>query len=639
MSSPDPIDDPPPAPPPAMDAALPAAVVATILSRLDVRSLLLASAACRCFRFCAAHALCFLPAFHLLEVVLTHNLLRPLLPRNPALRTLRLDAARLDDAAIDCLARPGLHELTLRNCNNISGRLLRELSATCPDLRVLSLNSLADRRGLAMTFSDLKALLDGCSSLETLCLALDFSKFANPNFSHVWSSASEGLSSLEMGFIPLEMLLTLLAVTIESRQLIGYVKAPVFFPSLRKLCLKVEFITDRLIGSISTALPSLTHLDLQDSPIMEPESETDLTVAGLQQLNPKGKLKHLSLIRSQEFTYASFRRVNDLGILLMSEKCSNLESICLGGFSGVTDTGIRAIIHSCSGLHKLKVTNNKCLTDLVFHDIVATSLCLTHVSLRRCTLLTDVGIERLSFNKGLNVLDLKNCKSLGDEAVRALSCLSKLRRLVLDGTLITNQAMEYLGTGVCPLASLSLRGCYKLTNDCIPLLFAGSVKESLRALDLSGILSLTDDAIMMIARTRTPLTQLRLRENTEIGDASVMALASMQFNGETSGSTLQLLDLYDCSRITVLAMRWFKKPLFPRLRWLGLRGSLNRIMVDALVKTRPFLRLACGGEELGTPYRDTSGDWCRHEDDDSEDLEPWQLDGEPVSDAETISEE
>jgi hypothetical protein len=49
-----------------MDAALPAAVVATILSRLDVRSLLLAAAACRGLRACASHALAFLPSFHLL---------------------------------------------------------------------------------------------------------------------------------------------------------------------------------------------------------------------------------------------------------------------------------------------------------------------------------------------------------------------------------------------------------------------------------------------------------------------------------------------------------------------------------------------------------------------------------------------
>uniref|UniRef100_A0ACD5WS12 Uncharacterized protein n=1 Tax=Avena sativa TaxID=4498 RepID=A0ACD5WS12_AVESA len=635
-SPPDPID---PASAPAMDAALPSAVVATILSRLDVRSLLLAAAACRSLRSCASSALSFLPAFHLLEVALTHDLLRPLLPRNPSLRSLRLDCEKLEDAAVDCLARPGLHELTLLNCNNLSGRLLRQLSATCQDLRVLSLNSLAERRGLAMGFSDLQALLNGCSSLESLSLALDFSKFDDPNFSHVWSSASQGLSSLEIGYIPLSMLLALLNVGVESRQSMGYVEAPLFFPSLQKLCLSVDFITDHLIGSISTALPSLTHLDLQDAPIMEPESATDLTNAGLQEINPKGKLKHISLIRSQEFLFTSFRRVNDLGILLMSEKCSNLESICLGGFSRVTDTGFRAIIHSCSGLHKLKVSNGSRLTDLVFHDIVATSLCLTHVSLRWCNLLTDVGIERLSFNKDLNVLDLRDCKSLGDEAVRALSCLPRLHILMLDGTDITDQALKYLGAGACPLASLSLRGCYKLTNDCIPLLFAGSVKESLRVLDLSRIPSITDDGVMLIAQSRTPLIELRLRENPKIGDATVMALASMQFDGGTYGSTLQLLDLYDCLAITPLAMRWFKKPYFPRLRWLGLRGSMNRIMVDALVRSRPFLHMSCAGDELGTSYWDASADWYRHDDDDSEDLEPWQLDGEPVSDTETVAGE
>jgi hypothetical protein len=323
----------------------------------------------------------------------------------------------------------------------------------------------------------------------------------------------------------------------------------------------------------------------------------------------------------------------------MSEKCSKLESICLGGFSRVTDTGFRAIIHSCSGLHKLKVSNGSRLTDLVFHDIIATSLCLTHVSLRWCNLLTDVGIERLSFNKDLNVLDLRDCKSLGDEAVRALSCLPRLHILMLDGTDITNQALKYLGAGACPLTSLSLRGCYKLTNDCIPLLFAGSVKKTLHVLDLSRIPSITDDGIMLIAQSRTPLTELRLRENPEIGDATVMALASMQFDGGTYGSTLQLLDLYDCCRITALAMRWFKKPYFPRLRWLGLTGSLNRIMVDALVRSRPFLHMSCTGDELGTSYWDASADWYRHDDDDSDDLEPWQLDGEPVPDSETVTGE
>ncbi|TVU48468.1 hypothetical protein EJB05_08106, partial [Eragrostis curvula] len=636
LPPPDPIDPPPP----AMEAVLPAAVVATILSRLDVRSLLLAAAACRGLRTCASHALAFLPAFHLLEVALKHDMLRPLLPPNPNLCSLRLDCAKLEDAAISCLARPSLHELLLLNCENISGRLLSELGTTCRDLRVLSLNSLGERRGLVVNFSDLQELLNGCSQLESLRLALDFSTFDNPNFGHVWSSASERLSSLEIGYIPMTMLLELLTAVVESKLSMDYVKPPVFFPSLQKLCLTVDFITDHLIGSISAALPSLTHLDLQDAPIIEPTSSSDLTNAGLQQINPHGKLKHISLMRSQEFLMTSFRRVNDLGILLMADKCSNLESVCLGGFSRVTDTGFRAIIHSCSGLHKLRVSHGSHLTDLVFHDIIATSLCLTHVSLRWCKLLTDVGIQRLSFNKDLNVLDLRDCRSLGDDAVRALSCLPKLQTLSLDGTDISDQALKYLGLGACPLTSLSLRGCRKLTNDCIPLLLAGSVKHSLQVLDISRIPSVTDDGIMLLARTRTPLIELRMRENPKIGDSSVMALASMQVDGGTYGSTLQLLDLYDCGGITPLATRWFKKPYFPRLRWLGITGSLNRVMVEALSRSRPFLHMASRGEELGTTMLwEASSDWYRHNDDDLDELEQWLLDGEPVSDDDAIMEE
>jgi hypothetical protein len=75
-------------------------------------------------------------------VALTYDLLRPLLPPNQSLRSLRLDCARLDDAAISCLVRPSLHELVLLHCENISGRLLCELGATCRDLRYCMLRQI-----------------------------------------------------------------------------------------------------------------------------------------------------------------------------------------------------------------------------------------------------------------------------------------------------------------------------------------------------------------------------------------------------------------------------------------------------------------------------------------------------------------
>lgn len=143
-----------------------------------------------------------------------------------------------------------------------------------------------------------------------------------------------------------------------------------------------------MIKTISKNLNSLTHLDLRDAPIIEPTVAFDLTNAGLQQINPHGKLKHLSLVRSQEFVATCFKRVNDLGVLLMADQCSSMESICLGGFCRVTDTGFKTILHSCSKLFKFRVSHGTQLTDLIFHDICATSLSLTHVSLRWCNLLT-----------------------------------------------------------------------------------------------------------------------------------------------------------------------------------------------------------------------------------------------------------
>ena len=59
------------------------------------------------------------------------------MPRNPYLRTLKVDCKRLDDSAIDSLLRPSLHELCLHNCSDFSGRLLSEVGARCKGLRSL----------------------------------------------------------------------------------------------------------------------------------------------------------------------------------------------------------------------------------------------------------------------------------------------------------------------------------------------------------------------------------------------------------------------------------------------------------------------------------------------------------------------
>lgn len=68
--------------------------------------------------------------------------IRPLLPPNPYLRSLKVDCMRLDDSSLDCLLQPNLQELCLHNCADFSGRLLSQVGHYCKDLRLAFLFSL-----------------------------------------------------------------------------------------------------------------------------------------------------------------------------------------------------------------------------------------------------------------------------------------------------------------------------------------------------------------------------------------------------------------------------------------------------------------------------------------------------------------
>ncbi|KAL6963651.1 hypothetical protein U1Q18_034658 [Sarracenia purpurea var. burkii] len=145
---------------------LPMALLATIMTKLDIPSICSVASTCKTFKACASHIVSFLPTFHLLDIAPSFDLLRPLLPPNPYLHSLKVDCNRLDDSAIDSLLRPSLHELCLYNCSDFSGRLLSEVGARCKDLRSLHLSSVAEKRGRSIHVSDLEELLSGCTELE-----------------------------------------------------------------------------------------------------------------------------------------------------------------------------------------------------------------------------------------------------------------------------------------------------------------------------------------------------------------------------------------------------------------------------------------------------------------------------------------
>lgn len=155
------------------------------------------------------------------DIAPSAELLRPLLPPNPYLHSLKVDCTRLDDSSLDYLLQPTLQELCLHKCADFSGRLLSQVGQHCKDLRLslppkafvnffsvetkvwaciitrikkthldvsfswllacllvrfififrfLYLSSLAEKRGRSIDVSDLEVLFGGCTQLEVRLL-------------------------------------------------------------------------------------------------------------------------------------------------------------------------------------------------------------------------------------------------------------------------------------------------------------------------------------------------------------------------------------------------------------------------------------------------------------------------------------
>eukprot|EP00252_Welwitschia_mirabilis_P020829 TRINITY_DN5194_c0_g2_i1.p1 TRINITY_DN5194_c0_g2~~TRINITY_DN5194_c0_g2_i1.p1 ORF type:complete len:488 (-),score=55.43 TRINITY_DN5194_c0_g2_i1:65-1528(-) len=403
--------------------------------------------------------------------------------------------------------------------------------------------------------------------------------------------------------------------------------------NLQKLSLNLNIISDRLVNDISKNLPHLTHLDLRDEPVIEPFAFYDLTNRGIQMICCCSKLQHLSLVRSQRHCAASFKRVNDLGILLMVENSFNLKSVRLGGFCRITDAGFRAILHACLYLQKLELLCTPLLTDLVFHDLSATPLSLTHVTMQSCHLITDFSIMRLSYCKNLQHLDLRGCRAIGDDSMKAVLSLTKLETLLLNGSDISDMGLSAFGNSCTQLVTLSLRSCIRITDKGITALFDSChLVTTLENLDLSYIPNISDKSILHLARRGMNIVELRLRECPNIGDTSVMALASMHFQDRRYGSTLKLLDIFNCPHITKLGMSWFRKPYFPSLRWLGLGWRVQDHIVDTLMKLRPGLQISQDGNELHGSQKDNIETFYSCDTEKEDELEQWLDYVEPYED-------
>lgn len=584
-------------------------MIKEVILKLDMETICSLACVSKSLRFSISQALPLLSSLNLSTFSPDAQTLAYVLSGCSGLKSLTLNCLRLDNSSVGIFLGSHLQELIMLSCSLLSYQLLSSIGETCPNLRVLMLE-LAEQDSPEVFKSNLAQMLSGCLYLESLSIKI-----------RGIDVDANAFQSIEL-FLPKSVKILKLQPVLEQDgiRLINNLQVdrtflekahfgnPISclsagFP-LQCLSLVLDVISDELIITITNSLPLLMELDLEDKPHKEPLLHQDLTNNGLQSLRCSHHLTGLSLVRSKKNHQVSFKRINDMGMFLLSEGCKGLESVRLSGFSRVSDAGFASILDSCQRLKKFEVRNALLLSDLAFDDLTEVPCSLVQVRLLSCNLITSETVRQLACSRSLEVLDLCGCRSIADSCLSSISRLHKLTSLNLAGADVTDYGLVLLGQGSPPITHLSLRGCKRVTDEgvCLLLHSGGLIGKSLSSLDLGHMPRISDKAILTIAEVGVGITELCIRHCFNVTDYSVEALA-MKRSFQDGSKLLRMLDLFNCIGLSADLLWSLKRPSFPGLHWLGIGHtrliSKGNVVLTEICKERPWLTLCFDGCEMG----------------------------------------
>nr|XP_058135856.1 F-box/LRR-repeat protein 2 isoform X4 [Dasypus novemcinctus] len=406
-------------------------------------------------------------------------------------------------------------------------------------------------------------------------------------------------------------------------------------PHLQSLCLSGGSLTEASFVALILGCPALHSLDLSGcnslfssgTLLAQPETAQrvrealrglrELSLAGLRDLADISFNRlsscapslerlslaychltfELSLARSSSSPHGSSRSVLSFRNLLqfVKERAGRLLALDLSG-TGLLPEALQAL-GQVAGLQLQELSLHNC-RDLSTEAVAAfcrQQPCLTSLDLSGCSELADEALLAVSRNlRHLQHLSLGKLQRLTDAGCVALGGLQELRSLDMAECCLVNgrELVQALGSrcgAPPPLASLRLAYCSSLKDasvfSLIPVL-----GPSLRVLDLSSCVALTNRSVQAICTHLTHLSVLRLAWCKELQDWGLLGLEEPneepaqgpqhQASGLKESSpkpqgpsllmlqALQELDLTACSKLTDASLA--KVLQFPQLRQLSL---------------------------------------------------------------------
>ncbi|XP_004304976.1 PREDICTED: F-box/LRR-repeat protein 4-like [Fragaria vesca subsp. vesca] len=301
--------------------------------------------------------------------------------------------------------------------------------------------------------------------------------------------------------------------------------------------------------------------------VMEGPTRSSLRILNLDHL-PRLLTRHPNLT-----TFETPRVISNADLALVAQSYPKLEVFILDciqiegiddrknfrALQKVGDEGLCAVANGCPKLSKIVI--KRCFAGLlgIMSMITSAAHNLTHLDLYTCTLVTDQALE----------------------AIGSSSCLLRFLNLRFC-TKITDVGLSFLANGSCSktIEQLNLYSCFEITDDGVSLLCKMRVLEEL---DLSYIGQLTDVGGQAISTIRT-LKKLKFQNVIQLTERTVVALAKNCIN-------LEVLDLCGCTSIAITCIDAFSGHKCMRFLYL-LDCSCNDLRGPA------FERLALGCPSL-----------------------------------------
>eukprot|EP01114_Cavostelium_apophysatum_P016768 TRINITY_DN4835_c0_g1_i2.p1 TRINITY_DN4835_c0_g1~~TRINITY_DN4835_c0_g1_i2.p1 ORF type:complete len:1883 (+),score=577.61 TRINITY_DN4835_c0_g1_i2:264-5912(+) len=330
------------------------------------------------------------------------------------------------------------------------------------------------------------------------------------------------------GAIPEELLQNILKCCVDQRKVDDSVLERLLEPSMQTLdfegCLT---ITDPSCRQIARTCGNLRRIDL----------------GGCVQIGNEALVQLAFGCPSLEFLNISgCNAVGNVGIEEIARRCRGLVSLNISGCTKITDSALNEIFTSCAGLVTFSSRDCAKLTDDAFAKIGSQ---ISTLDLNGCELLTDSSLVSVAMRcRQLAVLKLSS-KNLTDRGIAAIIATCKFLNVVeLNGCeLLTDFTVKNL-LQHCRLEHLVLTGSKNFTNESFVAVSDGSY-ATLRILDLTRCLNVTDAAIKHLATKCDKLEVLNLSSCEDITDEAIFAVGE-----HFGGKNLQEVNLSKCMNVT-----------------------------------------------------------------------------------------